>query len=45
MKSTSFDTYRSLYQEGWGYEVEGAGIPARNEQGKDPSPKKFSFST
>ena len=23
MKSTSFDTYRNLYQERWGYEVEG----------------------
>gem|GEM_PF-1513644 len=22
MKSTSFDTYRNLYQERWGYEVE-----------------------
>ena len=43
MKSTSFDTYRNLYQERWGYEVEGAGFQAGGE-GEDFSPKSFSFS-
>ena len=44
MKSTSFDTYRNLYQERWGHEVEGV-ESSQEWTEEDFSPKKFSFST